>query len=130
MTFANLLQRAQVHAARTFSSTTAATAGAWFGTSATAAPATRAAFSVAISDVTQGPPRITRDPLSGTVNTPTGTIRISFPVASLTFTPVSNDTICLIGTTRATAGVYRVTAVETAGGVYELECRQEPQYLT
>jgi hypothetical protein len=128
--FSDLLQRSQKQSARIFGSVNEATDGAWFGTTANAAPTARTGFSVAVEDVTKGPPRITRDTLSGVVNTPAGTIRISFPVASLTFVPVSMDTVCIVGATRAAGLCYRVTAVESAGGLYELELREEAQYLT
>lgn len=129
-TFAALLQRSQKQSSRTFGSVGVRTAGAWFGTTAAAAPTARTGFSVIVYDVTKGPPRITRDALTGTVNTPAGTIRISFPTASLTFTPVAHDTVCIVGTARTTGTCYRVSSVETAGGIYELELREEAQYLT
>ncbi len=125
-----MLQYANAHAARQFGGVTAATAGAWFPTTATAAPAARSGFSVAVSDVTKGPPRYTRDPLSGTLTTPAGTIRVAFKVADLTFVPIASETVCIVGATRAAGTVYRVAAVESAGGVYELELREESQTLT
>lgn len=129
-TFADLMQRAQQQAARTFASVSTATAGAWFPTAYNAAPAARTGFSVAVTDVTQGAPRIQRDALSGTVITPAGTIRINLAVSALTYTPVAMETVCLIGATRATATLYRVTAVESTAGIYELELRPEAQRLT
>lgn len=130
MAFSSLIQHSQKQSARIFGSVGAQTAGAWFPTTVAAAPTARTSFSVIVYDVTKGPPRITRDALSGVVNTPAGTIRISFPVASLTYVPVGNDTICIVGATRATGTVYRVASVETLAGIYELELREEAQYLT
>lgn len=125
-----MLQAANQHSARMFGSVTAATAGAWFPTTATGAPTARASYSVAVSDVAKGPPRYTQDPLSGTLTTPAGTIRVAFKVADLTFVPIASETVCIVGTTRAAGTVYRVAAVESAGGVYELELREESQTLT
>lgn len=130
MNFSSLFQHAQRAAARTFGSTTSATVTAWFPTSANAAPEARSSFSVTVSDVTQGPPRIQRDALSGTVITRAGTIRIMLPVADLSYTPVAAETVCLLGTSRASATLYRVQAVETAAGIYEIELRPEAQALS
>lgn len=129
MSFSTLMQRAQRQQARVFSSATAAIAGAWFPATANGAPSTRSAFTVAVNDVTPGAPRITRDALSGMVNTPVGTVRVAFATAALAYVPVANDTVCLAGATRATATMYRVAAVETLAGIYELELREEAQYL-
>lgn len=130
MNFAALMQAGQKHAARIFGSVSEATAGAWFPASVSAAPAARSSFTVAVSDVTTGAPRIQRDALSGAVITPAGTIRIMLVVSALTYVPVAQETVVLIGATRATATLYRVTAVESAAGVYELELRPEAQLLT
>jgi len=130
MAFSSLIQHSQKQSSRIFGSVGTRTAGAWFPTTATGAPTARTSFSVIVYDVTKGPPRITRDALTGTVNTPAGTIRISFTVASLAYVPVGNDTICIVGTARTTGTVYRVASVETVAGIYELELREEAQYLT
>ncbi len=130
MTFAALLSQANAHAARTFGSVVAETEGAWFPTTATGAPTARSGFSVAVSDVIKGAPRIVRDPLTGTITTPAGTIRISFAVASLSYVPLAIETVCIVGDARATGRLYRVSAVEEAGGVYEIELREEAQRLT
>lgn len=128
-TFASLAQMAQTIAARTFQSVASATVTAWFGTSATAAPATRSAFTVALSDVTPGQPRVQRDTLSGEVLTPTGSIRLMFKQSALSFVPKAQETIFLFGTAKATASAYRVTAVESGAGLYEIEARPEAQYF-
>lgn len=130
MNFSSLFQRAQQQAARTFGSATSATITAWFPASADAAPAARSGFSVTVSDVTQGAPRHQRDALSGSLLTPAGSIRIMLPVADLSYTPLAAETVCLLGTTRATATLYRVQSVESAAGIYEIELRPEAQTLT
>ena len=130
MTFAAQLQAANTHAARMFGGVTAATAGAWFPTAATEAPTARSGFSVAVSDVVKGAPKATRDPLTGTLTTPSGTITISFLASALTYVPVANETVLIAGATRAAGTLYRVTAVNTLAGIYELECREEAQTLT
>lgn len=127
--FADLAQNAQTFAARTFQSVTAATTTLWFGTSATAAPANRAAFTVTVSDVTPGQPRIQRDQLSGEVVTPTGSIRVMFKQSAIAFTPIAMETVFLFGPVKASASAYRITAVESGAGLYELEAKPEAQYF-
>ena len=129
MAFSDLLQYGNTVAARTFASVSTATVSAWFPPEATDSPGTRAGFTVAVSDVAQGPPRITRDTLSGTVLTPSGAIRISLKTAALSYQPKANETVLLVGASRAMAMVYRVSVVEIAGGVMELECKEEAQWL-
>lgn len=113
-----------------FGSVTAATAGAWFGTTGTAAPTARAGFSVAVSDVVKGAPKATRDPLTGTLTTPAGTIRISFLASALSFVPVSLETLCIVGATRSAGTLYRVQSLEEIAGIYEIELKEESQTLT
>ena len=130
MSFPALMQQSTAHAARTFAGVTAATAGAWFGTTATAAPAARSGFSVAVSDVVKGAPRSVRDPLTGTLTTPAGTIRVSFATSALSFVPVSLETLCIVGATRAAGTLYRIQSVEEIAGIYEMELKEESQALT
>lgn len=130
MGFASLIQHAQKHGSRVFGGVAADTEGAWFPTTVDGAPTARGSFTLAVEDVTKGAPRITRDALSGMVNTPAGTIRISFATSLLTYTPRAKDTVVIVGATRAAGILYRVTAVETIAGIYELELQEDPQYLT
>jgi hypothetical protein len=129
MSFATLLQHANKIAARHFQSVAQATVSAWFPPAALDSPGDRAGFTRALTDIAQGPPRIQRDALSGSVLTATGTIRISILSTVLPYQPKTQETVCLIGQTKATALLYRVSLVEAAGGLLEIELKEEAQWL-
>ncbi len=130
MSFATLLQHANKIAARHFQSVSQATTSAWFPPAALDSPGTRAGFTRALTDVAQGPPRIQRDALSGSVLTAAGTIRISILASALPYEPKAQETVCLIGQAKTTALLYRVSLVEAAGGLLEIELKEESQWLT
>lgn len=126
MSFKSLAALSRKHAARVMGGDLKA----WFPATATTAPSARADYSTQVPDVLQGAARRQQGDLIGQVAGIDRTFPVSIPSGVLSYDPVEGETVFLIGTTKATATLCRVVTVRAAGGLIELECKQEVQTLT
>lgn len=117
--FARLQQLAARASARTFAAHTSQ--NAWFPDSPDAQPATRAAYSIPIPDITTGPVRRAAGESLQSLERTEETITVLLPFCP-PFQPARGRTTILIGTDRATAARWVIRECRQSAGTAELDC--------